>query len=44
MKLTENQAFKVMDLITKTFNLKLEPSEVADFVMLELINKELGEE
>jgi hypothetical protein len=42
MKLTEKQAFKIINKIEDYFNLKIEPEERADFVMMGLINLELG--
>ena len=42
MKLTEEQAFKIVAKIERWLNVKVaEPEEWADFVMLDLINLEL---
>jgi hypothetical protein len=44
MKLTEQQGFKILEKINNHFNLNLDKEEIADFVMLELINIEIGDE
>ena len=43
MKLTEKQAFEVVDLILNHFKIEYDKMELADFIMLELINKEFSE-
>lgn len=42
MKLTEKQAFKVVEHILNYFEIKYDKMELTDFVMLDLINLELG--
>ena len=43
MKLTEKQAFKLIDWIDNTWSLEMELEEKSDLVMLDLINLELGD-
>jgi len=43
MKLTEKQAFNLMFKIENYFDLDIKPEERANFVMMTLINFELGD-
>jgi len=43
MKLTEKQAFKIVEWIDEFWDLEMDNEEKSDIVMIDLINLELGE-